>query len=70
MDEKFLDWVNKIISEAIEHGGDEGGAYYSNKDGLLNTMKHFLRWSGLNKKYGIMYEEGWARFYKKDDIVE
>ena len=70
MNEKFLDWVNEIISEAIEHGGDSGGAYFSNKEGLLNTMKQFLRWSGLHNTYGIMYEDGWPRFYKKDNVVE
>ena len=70
IDEKVIEWVNKIIHEAIEHGGDSGGAYFSNKECLVNTMKHFLRCFNLHNNFGIMDENGWLRFYKKSDIVE
>lgn len=70
IDDSFIEKINKIIAEAIEHGGDSGGAYFSNKDGLVAEMRFFLRWSGLDNFYGIMDEDGWIRFYKKSSIVE
>lgn len=67
--DRLIERVNKIITEAIEHGGDSGGAYFSNRDGLIHEMKRFLNWTGLDREYGIMDENGWIRFYKKSDIV-
>lgn len=66
----LLRYMNNIIAEAIEHGGDSGGAYYSNRDGLIKEMHYFLRWAGFDKEYGIMDEGGILRFYKKEHIVE
>jgi hypothetical protein len=66
----LLRYMNNIIAEAIEHGGDSGGAYYSNRDGLIMEMSNLLRWAGFNKEYGIMDEGGILRFYKKEHIVE
>ena len=66
----LLRYMNNIIAEAIEHGGDSGGAYFSNRDGLIVSMKFFLNWSGLGKDYGIIDEDGFLKFYKKSDIVE
>lgn len=69
-DDVLIQRINGIIKEAIEHGGDSGGAYFSNGEGLIKEMKYFLRWSGLDKNYGIMDEDGWVKFYKKSHIVE
>ena len=66
----LINKINSMIKEAIEHGGDSGGAYFSNEEALTREMKYFLRWSGLDKDYGIMNEEGMLRFYKKSHIVE
>lgn len=66
----LLVYINKIINEAIDHGGDSGGAYYCNREGLIKEMSDLLRWTGLNKEYGIMDEGGRLRFYKKSNIVE
>lgn len=62
--------INSMLDEAISHGGDSGGAYYSNRDGLIKEMRDFLKWSGLDKMFGIMDEGGVLRFYKKSNIVE
>jgi hypothetical protein len=70
IDKYFMEKINRIIAEAIEHGGDCGGAYFSNRDGLVDEMKDFLCWAGLDKDYGIMDDGGWIKFYKKSDIVE
>lgn len=62
--------VNDIIEEAIEHGGDSGGAYCTNTEGLVKAMKRFLNWCGYKDRIGIMNEDGILRFYRKSDIVE
>jgi hypothetical protein len=69
-DSVLIERINIIIKEAIEHGGDSGGAYFSNSEVLIKEMKYFLRWTGFDKDYGIMNEDGWIRFYKKSHIVE
>ena len=69
-EEVLIQKLNAIIKEAIEHGGDSGGAYFSNTEALILEMKYFLRWYGLDKNFGIMDENGWLRFYKKSDILE
>lgn len=71
MSEKVLiERINSMIDQAIVHGGDAGGAYFSNREGLINSMKYFLAWSGLGKDYGIIDEDGFLKFYKKSNIVE
>lgn len=70
-DRIYIDYLNRIISEAIEHGGDSGGAYFTNRDGLVNAMKFFLKWTGLEKTVGIMDCDGQEiRFYLKRFITE
>lgn len=66
----LIEKLNSIISEAIAHGGDSGGAYFSNEEALIREMKQFLRWYGLHENYGIMNENGLLRFYNKSHIVE
>lgn len=66
----MLGYMNNIIAEAIEHGGDSGGAYYSNRDRLIKAMHNLLSWASIEKEYGIMDENGMLRFYKKEHIVE
>ena len=51
--EIFCDIFNDIIYEAISHGGDYGGPYYTNKENLENKIDWFLKWTGLNKDLTI-----------------
>ena len=50
----LLKLVNSIIAEAIEHGGDSGGAYYNNAEGLRDKMTCLLRWCGLQDEFVIV----------------
>ena len=36
--QKEIDLVNEIIRTAINHGGDQGGAYYTNWDCLQTAI--------------------------------
>ena len=65
-----IERLNRIIHEAIIHGGDSGGAYFINDEGLTKEMRYYLNWTGLKETVGIMNEEGWIRFYLKSDIAE
>lgn len=70
-DRILVEKLNDIIREAIEHGGDRGGAYFSNRDGLVNAMKGYLTWTGMNEKVGIMDDEGeMIQFFLKRHIAE
>lgn len=66
----FVSQLNDIIDNAVIHGGDSGGAYFSNTDGLIGAMRYFLKWTGLNKTVGIMNNDGKIQFYIKSSIVE
>lgn len=46
--EIIVDALNKVIEEAISHGGDAGGAYYSNDIGLFAAMTQFALIFGLD----------------------
>jgi hypothetical protein len=62
--------INDIIEEAIDHGGDSGGAYFCNRDGLVKAMRELLAWTGLDNAVGIVCENGgYMRFYIKEDII-
>lgn len=45
--------VNKIIFEAIKHGGDIGGPYFTNEDGLISAINKLLDIECLADEYEI-----------------
>lgn len=47
--EIFCRYFNNIISEAITHGGDTGGPYFVNEEGLKEAINNFLIWSSLKE---------------------
>ena len=63
----FKNYLNKIIEEAITHGGDDGGAYFINQDNLITEIKAFLRWTGLDK-YLIVYNDDYPMLLEKSKI--
>lgn len=46
---KIIENVNRIIRHAVTHGGDAGGSYDQNEEGLLNSIYSFMDAIGLNK---------------------
>ena len=49
--QKEIDLVNEIIRTAINHGGDQGGAYYTNWDCLQTAIGEWLYARGLADAY-------------------
>lgn len=65
----FIEKLNRIIAEAIDHGGDNGGAYYTNRDRLIRAMRDLLKWTGMDKTVGIMDDGEVPRFFLKRHIL-
>lgn len=53
----YAEQMNKIILTAIKHGGDSGGAYFSNPYELEDEMKELLN---------IM--SNFSNYYKVDNV--
>ena len=45
--EKHIEILNNLIYESVEHGGDSGGAYYSNTEGILKAINEYLKFFHL-----------------------
>lgn len=41
--------LERIINQAIAHGADSGGAYFSNSDGLRKSIMEYLRFRSLDE---------------------
>ena len=49
--------LNEVIKNAIDHGGDPGGPYGCNDEGLRKSMQAFLDKLELNDEWTIVNEE-------------
>lgn len=66
--EIFIEFLNKIIEEAIFHGGDPGGAYYCNKEGLIKSIEQMLTWLSIKDKIVIYDRERTPKLLLKSKI--
>lgn len=55
----FLDYLNDIIKQSVIHGGDCGGAYYTNYKHLETSIYTLIFWLGIKERVVL---------YKKDNI--
>lgn len=58
--------INKIIFEAIKHGGDSGGPYFTNEDGLISAINKLLDVECMMDEYEVRevdIEADWGRTY-------
>lgn len=46
--EEVVDMLNQLIEEAVMDGGDAGGAYNQNQDGLTKAINDLLDFFGLS----------------------
>ena len=64
--EKHIEILNNLIYESVEHGGDAGGAYYSNTENILKAINEYLKFFHLEDSYVIKTEtepnENWLSF--------
>lgn len=45
--------INEIILEAIVHGGDSGGPYYINDEGLLSVLHKWMSFKGILGEFHV-----------------
>ena len=46
--EQLVELINQLIEEAVEDGGDAGGAYNQNQKGLTKAINDLLEFFGLS----------------------
>ena len=61
--EKHIEILNNLIYESVEHGGDAGGAYYSNTENILKAINEYLKFFHLEDSCIIKNKtEDWLSF--------
>ena len=45
--------INRIVEQAVLHGGDTGGSYGSNRTGLTNALNIWIEVKELKDKYAV-----------------
>lgn len=50
LDKKEIDLINNIIRQAVYHGGDAGGAYFSNETKLIKAISQWLSYKGIYRE--------------------
>lgn len=60
----LTDHINKIIREAIDHGGDSGGAYFTNREKLKSAMGQLICWLSLHDYVICEDYEGYMYYAK------
>lgn len=64
--EQEIKLINMIIEEAVFHGGDRGGAYFSNEKDLVKCMEKYLKETNLDNAFCVTISEHIPHFAKKD----
>lgn len=52
-----VDALNKLIDEAILHGGDAGGAYLTNREGLEKAIDNYLEVTGIKPLVDVYWKD-------------
>lgn len=52
-----IDALNKLISESILHGGDGGGAYLTNREGLEKAIDDYLDTIGMKALVDVYWKD-------------
>lgn len=51
------DALNRLIHEAILHGGDGGGAYLTNREGLEKAIDNYLEVTGIKPLVDVYWKD-------------
>lgn len=49
--ENHIEILNNLICEAVTHGGDAGGPYYSNTKGIVDAIDKYLEFFKLDNDF-------------------
>lgn len=62
--EKEIELINSIVEEAIDYGGDRGGAYFTNKYTLKLDLEEWIAADDLQNQC-IIEGKDWIHIVKK-----
>lgn len=57
--ERIVKLINDLIDNAVHHGADCGGAYFTNEEGLIESARNLLDALDLNERYAVKKLPGW-----------
>lgn len=55
--DKEIELINEIVAQAVIHGGDSGGPYYTNSSVLYKTLRNWLIEECLIDEFKIVQKE-------------
>ena len=56
-----IKFINQIIYDAVKHGGDAGGPYYSDQYSLTKALTNWLEFKEYNKFYDVDMQDDYSR---------
>lgn len=65
--EEEIEFINCMIDYAVEHGGDQGGAYLSCGETLCEAIEEWLDFRNLNNKYIVKCRQ--TGNFEKDYVI-
>ena len=62
-----VDIINNIIKTAIDHGGDIGGPYFSNKENLIQSIEFWIKFRCMNDSFEVRnYPNGLIKIVRRE----
>lgn len=55
--EEEINVINEIVKQSVIHGGDAGGAYFSNEEMTVRYLQIWLEKKELSDKYKVITKE-------------
>ena len=69
MNQELVNILNKVIREAIMHGGDSGGAYFSNNKGLMESVEDLLVILSLDDDFQLSEVDRYGDYSSEHDAI-
>ena len=60
--EEIIYKLNKVIENAIDHGGDDGGPYFSCPDDLYNSITSLLENIDKEHQLEVIWEDNYLGY--------
>ena len=68
--QEIIDKLNIIIENAIDHGGDSGGAYYMCADCLYDSIVNLLEILDPEHKTEVVWQHYLTKEFMKNDEIK
>lgn len=68
--QQIVQLINDLIDNAVHHGADCGGSYFSNEEGLIESAQNLLEALNLNGRYAVKKLPGWHDSWSDIAVLE